>query len=583
MLELIGQELGQYRITEKIGEGGMAAVFKAYQPNLERYVAIKVLPPAYARQNPVFVKRFQREAKSFAQLNHPHILAVYDYGIERDYSYIVMRYVEGAQTLARLIPLCLSDERIFDLTRQIAEALTYAHNRGIIHRDVKPSNILIDGRWALLSDFGVAKTSSAITQLTHTGMNIGTPAYMSPEQAKGEEIDHRSDIYALGVVLFEMLTRRIPHYAPTPYAIALKRATQPPPSPRSVNSAITRSVEQVVLRALAVSPSDRYDSAEELADALKKAMADDSYREPIIGTRLSHQTVNLDIPTPVVPMTPQPRSSSQKLLDTVRQPAWLTVIGIGMAASLLALLGPALLGSPEIAAHATPTQAMAALPAATIPPPPPSPSPAEPPPAPTNTPTPAPSPTPTEAVSLPAATLLVIAVTPSGTETPTATPPATRSTPLATATPSPTVTPALPSGSFTLLKPVSLDDPSYGPTTFEWEWAGSLPPEFGFEVRVWREGELPAGVHNSLLDNRAGRIKQFAESRYRFNADIREAAGVRGRTGAYLWTVGLVRIEPDYEYLGQEATPVRFRFEAGGGSSDSGDGSGGNNGNGGIN
>ncbi|MFN8456816.1 MAG: serine/threonine-protein kinase [Anaerolineae bacterium] len=209
----------------------------------------------------LFCERFQREAKAIARLNHPNILPVYDFGVDHDYSYIVMRYVEGAQTLGQIIPYALRTEWIVYLISQVANALTYAHHRGVVHRDVKPSNILLDGEWVLLSDFGLAKVGETAGRFTDNGKSIGTPAYMSPEQARGEEVDHRSDIYSLGVILYEMLTHQIPHDAPTPLGIMLKRTTQPPPSPRTINPAIPPALEKVILRALSLTPEERYDSA----------------------------------------------------------------------------------------------------------------------------------------------------------------------------------------------------------------------------------------------------------------------------------------------------------------------------------
>jgi serine/threonine protein kinase len=179
MDELVGQDLGPYQILAKIGQGGMAPIFKAYQPSLDRYVAVKVLLPSFAAKSDAFVKRFQREAKSIARLHHPNILPVYDFGIDRDYYYIAMRYVEGAQTLSSIISHSPSHERIFDLMSQVANALAYAHKNGVIHRDVKPSNILLDEGWALLSDFGLAKVAEPTTELTDSG-NEEILGYLAP-------------------------------------------------------------------------------------------------------------------------------------------------------------------------------------------------------------------------------------------------------------------------------------------------------------------------------------------------------------------------------------------------------------------
>jgi hypothetical protein len=269
--ELIGQTLGQYRIVEQIGKGGMATVFKAYQPGLDRYVAVKVLAPIHAEQAG-FNARFAREARAIANLHHPNILPVYDSGQERDYSFIAMRYVEGSRTLRDVMADGLDLTRAADLIGQVAAALDHAHARGIIHRDVKPNNVLMDGDWALLSDFGLAKMTEPVTTLTGPGVGLGTPAYMSPEQGQALPLNHRSDIYSLGIVLFEMLTGQIPHNAETPFAIILKRISEPLPLPRSLNPAIPEPIERALLKALANNPDDRFDSAGAMALAVRAGL-----------------------------------------------------------------------------------------------------------------------------------------------------------------------------------------------------------------------------------------------------------------------------------------------------------------------
>ncbi|MCB0207841.1 MAG: protein kinase [Anaerolineae bacterium] len=270
MEALIGQTLGQYTVIEQIGEGGMATVFKAYQPSLERDIALKVLPPSFAKKGD-FSERFSREAKAIANLHHPNILPVYDSGQHKGYSYIAMRYIKDAVTLADRMKQPLKPNRIVDLITQIAAALDHAHQAGIIHRDIKPSNILMDGDWPLLSDFGLAKMVENAVDLTGTGVGMGTPSYMSPEQGMGKKVDHRTDIYALGIILFEMLTKQIPHKAETPIATVMKRINDPLPLPRSINPDIPEAVERVILKALAVDPTLRFNSAGEMAQTLKAA------------------------------------------------------------------------------------------------------------------------------------------------------------------------------------------------------------------------------------------------------------------------------------------------------------------------
>ncbi len=271
MESMLGQTLGQYQLLEQIGQGGMATVYKGYQPALNRYVAIKVLPPYYAH-DPGFAERFTREAQAIAQLEHPNILPVYDFGKQGDVSYIVMKYVP-AGTLRDRLGQPLPPIDAVHLIEQIAAALDTAHDRGILHRDIKPGNILLDERgWVYLSDFGLAKMVEGTTNLTGTGVGVGTPAYMSPEQGQGLSVDARTDVYALGVVLFEMLTGRVPYRAETPMAVVIKHVTDPIPLPRRMNPNIPEAVEQVLLKALAKNPAHRFARAGDLAQALKRAV-----------------------------------------------------------------------------------------------------------------------------------------------------------------------------------------------------------------------------------------------------------------------------------------------------------------------
>ncbi|MEM7344349.1 MAG: protein kinase, partial [Chloroflexota bacterium] len=290
MDELIGQTLGQYQIIEQIGRGGMATVYKAYQPSLERHVALKVLPPYHAAR-PGFSERFQREARAIATLNHPNILPAYDFGQTKDYSFIAMRHVENATTLKSVMadgPLTLI--QMAEIIEQIAGALDTAHAQGMIHRDVNPSNVLMDGTWALLSDFGLVKIVAAPTDLTDSGVGIGTPSYMSPEQGQGQAVDHRTDIYALGVILFEMLTHRIPHEADTPFGIILNRTTEALALPRSLNPDIPTAVEAIVLKALATNPNHRYRTAGDMAEALGQAINQTADASPDLPSEAVERT-----------------------------------------------------------------------------------------------------------------------------------------------------------------------------------------------------------------------------------------------------------------------------------------------------
>ncbi len=508
----------------------MATVFKAYQASLDRFVAIKVLPVTGSEDDPEFLKRFQREARAIAQLNHPNILAVYDFGVDRDYSFIVMRYIESGQTLNRLLNQSLSQGRMIELINLIGQGLAYAHKNDIVHRDLKPGNILIDDNgWPLLSDFGLAKVSQASTKLTKSGTSMGTPAYMSPEQAKGETVDAKTDIYALGVVLYQMLTGAIPHDADTPWAIATKRITEPPIPPRTINPTVPQHIEHALLRSLALNPQERYDSVIDFLAALQDEPTIPSRQlQPLHSTCTSKRHLSLKwamlftfIAIVIIGGGWFWRISSASLSKpTPTQPQPVVVVEV-----------PTVTETPTL----TPSSTSTSTP---IPP--------------TNTNTPIPTLTPT-----PSTTNTSVPPTNTHTPIPTSTPTILLPTATLTATP----TPIIPTGNFTPLNPVNVDDPSYGLTEFEWEWTGHLTPEFGFEIRVWHDGENPMGVHDAVLDNKEGRTENISENKYRLNVDITNAAGVKQRGGEYLWTVALIRISPEYEYIGPVSDPVRFRFE----------------------
>ncbi len=269
---LVGHTLGPYRLIRGVGRGGMAEVYLAEDSRLQRQVAVKVLPKALAAEGS-FRARFEREARAAARLQHPHILAVYDFGEQDGTTYLVMPFITDgslAQVLARARgPLPMA--KLVQWTTEISSALKYAHEQGIIHRDVKPGNMLLGpAEHLLLSDFGIAKVLDETTTLTATGNSVGSPEYMAPEQTAGKA-DYRSDIYALGVVIFQMLTGRVPFSASTPVQVMMQHVKEPPPSPRAFNSSISPQVEFVVLRALAKKPEQRFQSATELAEALKAA------------------------------------------------------------------------------------------------------------------------------------------------------------------------------------------------------------------------------------------------------------------------------------------------------------------------
>jgi serine/threonine protein kinase len=293
-----GMRVGQYEIRGRLGKGGMASVYRAYQPNLDREVAIKVIADQFAN-DPSFVERFRREARSIARLRHPNILTIYDFGEEGNNLYIVMELIEGQTLKEEQEGKVISLERTHEIIKQVAGALDYANKNGIIHRDVKPSNILIDshnGR-AVLSDFGIAKMAEVDSKLTGTGAGVGTPDYMSPEQAMGDELDARSDQYSLAVVAYEMLTGRPPFTGDTPIAVAMGHVSKPLPKPTSFNPNIPHNVEQVLTKALAKKPAERYESCgvfeRVLGDAIKNsAMGDTVSVPPASMQRVAGQDVS---------------------------------------------------------------------------------------------------------------------------------------------------------------------------------------------------------------------------------------------------------------------------------------------------
>ncbi len=265
--------LGKYQVLEEIGRGGMGAVYKGHDPLLNRTVAIKLLAPHLVWEKS-FVERFMREARSVAQLRHPNIIDIYDVGQDGDNYYFVMAYLPGA-SLRQFISQQgrLSPAESLRILQQLAEALDYAHSKGLVHRDVKPANVMFDERQqAVLTDFGIVKAAEE-SRLTGTGASIGTPHYMAPEQVQGTSVDARTDEYALGIIAFEMLAGRVPFDAGTTTAILFKQVHEPPPSVLAFCPDLPPSVEGVVQRALAKLPSERYATCGEFVAALAQALA----------------------------------------------------------------------------------------------------------------------------------------------------------------------------------------------------------------------------------------------------------------------------------------------------------------------
>jgi serine/threonine protein kinase len=299
---LIGRTLGKYEIIELLGQGGMATVYKGYQSDIDRYVAIKVLPP-HPGQDPQYVERFRLEARTIARLQHPHILPLYDYGTQDDILYLATAYVSGGSLEEVIAEGPLPIPRVEKILREVGSALDYAHRQGVIHRDIKPGNILLDTEGhALLADFGIAKLVEGESTLTGTGGIVGTPAYIAPEQTRAQQVDRRADLYSLGVVVFEMITGRQPYPSTTPMDAMLKHMNAPIPRLAEVlDSPPSTAVEAFIQRALAKEPQDRFLTARDMVEAFSRAIhSADSY----VG--LEQPSVTVETPMVRDPLTFEP-------------------------------------------------------------------------------------------------------------------------------------------------------------------------------------------------------------------------------------------------------------------------------------
>jgi len=351
------EKIGRYEIKSELGRGGMATVYRGWDPLFEREVAVKVLPPELLHSDPQFKMRFEREAKIIASLEHPSIVPVYDVGDDTGQPYFVMRYMSGGSLSDRIKAKNLTVDDALKILGQLAPGLDEAHAKGIVHRDLKPSNILFDGKGTpYISDFGIAKLSQAQSGNMTGSAIIGTPAYMAPEQAQGTGVDGRTDIYAVGIILFEMLTGRQPYEADTPMAVAFKHITDPVPNIHEANPALPDAVDTVIHKAMAKNKDDRFSTATDMVDNLRSIS--------------SGQRVSVDMPTVkgALPKGGAPIPAAKTAMASPKadeMPAarplniWLIIVPV----LLLAVLGGGgyfmfnMLNRPPATEAATPTQA----------------------------------------------------------------------------------------------------------------------------------------------------------------------------------------------------------------------------------
>jgi serine/threonine protein kinase len=354
MERLIGKAFGPYKVLEKIGEGGMAVVYRGVQESLERYVAIKVLRTELSADQE-FIARFRQEALAVAQLSHPNILHVYDAGFAHGVYYIVMAYVDGGSLKDLIAQGPVEETFACSLAASLADALDYAHQQGLIHRDVKPSNVLLtrDGR-PLLTDFGIAKLLDEGQRLTRTGTSIGTPEYMAPEQAQGQAVDGRTDIYALGVVLYEMLAGWVPFSAQTPIATLYRHVNEPPPPLKQINISVPEWLDAIVQKALAKRPLDRFQRASRMAEALRERQAPSAAEvaRPAREPARPEPTQRVSAAPATAPAAERRRTGLRPILAAL---AGLVVVA-GLVGGAFALLGRD--GEPDGAASPTVTLAV---------------------------------------------------------------------------------------------------------------------------------------------------------------------------------------------------------------------------------
>jgi tRNA A-37 threonylcarbamoyl transferase component Bud32 len=366
----VGENVGPYRVIEQLGQGGMATVYKAYHASLDRYVALKVLHPAF-HEDQTFTMRFQREARVVAHLEHPNIVPVYDYSEHEKRPYLVMKYIEGDTLKARLNQGPLTSEEIEQVVNSVGSALEYAHRQGILHRDIKPSNVMLatDGT-IYLADFGLARIAQAGESTMSSDSIMGTPQYISPEQAMGKkDLDAGTDIYSFGVMLYEMVVGQVPFSADTPFSVIHDHIYTPLPLPKKVNPNVPESVQRVLLKALAKDRLDRYASTEELVTAFKDAWTEAGM--PMQGTAIIMRST---MPKGATGSKKQNVGPDEKTTPLKKRFPWMWV-GVGVVVLFCCLVAflairnnrATLPASPTMAATATFAPTTQAPPATQIP------------------------------------------------------------------------------------------------------------------------------------------------------------------------------------------------------------------------
>ena len=298
----VGENIGPYQIVEQLGQGGMATVFKAYHASLDRYVALKVLHPAFD-EDKTFASRFQREARVVAKLEHPNIVPVYDYAEHEGRPYLIMKFIEGDTLKSHMTEAPMKPVEILNVVEAVGGALAYAHKQGVLHRDIKPSNVLIasDGQ-IYLADFGLARIAQSGESTMSSDSIMGTPQYISPEQAMGKkDLDARTDLYSFGVMVYEMVVGQVPFSADTPFAIIHDHIYTPLPLPRKVNPDVSEAVERVLMKSLAKDRSDRYEDVNTMIKAFKEVWN--------LATMPTVKTAAVPEPAPIVAAVQAPLTS----------------------------------------------------------------------------------------------------------------------------------------------------------------------------------------------------------------------------------------------------------------------------------